>query len=121
MFKAQCHCGKVRLSSPKFPTEITRCNCSICNRLGALWAYYPENTVSIDVESLLTYTWGEKKIKFHRCGICGCTTHYSSVEDNGFAQIAINTRMSEYEQIKSIHIRDFDGADTWKYLDTQNT
>ncbi len=120
MLKAQCHCGDVKLSTPDLPSDITRCNCSICNRIGAVWAYYPANTVTIEAKALSTYEWGQKTMQFHRCNKCGCTTHYTSVEDNGYKQIAINTKMSEPDQIKSILIRDFDGADTWQYLDSKN-
>ena len=40
MIDVACHCGAVRLTVPRAPVEVTECNCSICRRLGARWAYY---------------------------------------------------------------------------------
>ena len=34
-----CHCGAVRWRFEGVPTSATSCNCSICRRHGALWAY----------------------------------------------------------------------------------
>ena len=42
MLESSCHCGAVTIAiavdTP--PAEVTSCNCSICRRLGSLWAYY---------------------------------------------------------------------------------
>ena len=34
-----CHCGAVRWRFEGAPESATSCNCSICRRHGALWAY----------------------------------------------------------------------------------
>jgi hypothetical protein len=31
-----CHGGRIRLQVPKSPDTLTRCNCSVCHRYGAL-------------------------------------------------------------------------------------
>lgn len=76
IFKAQCHCGNIKLLAKSIPATLTSCNCSICNRYGALWAYYKSEDVKISIESrsASAYTW-DKKIEFHHCSICGCVTH----------------------------------------------
>jgi hypothetical protein len=101
------------------PSSLTSCNCSICNRLGALWAYYDLENVKIfsGDKPENTYLWGEKTITYHRCGECGCTTHYTATESDGSRRIAINCRMSPPSKISNILIREFDGLVTWKYLD----
>ena len=38
-FEVECHCGNLRLCASREPDDLTQCNCSICRRLGALWAY----------------------------------------------------------------------------------
>ncbi len=43
-----CHCGQVRVEATRAPDEVTHCNCSICKRLGALWAYYHPDEVRIE-------------------------------------------------------------------------
>src|SRR5450759_179867 len=44
---ASCHCGAVHLAIDAPPETLTECNCSICRRYGALWAYYSPKQVRI--------------------------------------------------------------------------
>ena len=50
MLTATCHCGNVRITVPRKPRRLTSCNCSICHRLGSLWAYYPAGNVKIEAK-----------------------------------------------------------------------
>ena len=119
MFVVKCHCENLKLVANKAPSSITSCNCSICNRLGALWAYYDLKNVEIlsTGKPIDTYSWGEKTITYHRCGECGCTTHYTATESDGSELIAINCRMASLSEVSNIPVRAFDGLGTWKYLD----
>jgi hypothetical protein len=69
--QGRCHCGGVTLSVPGPPAEVTQCGCSICRRIGALWAYYPVGQVAIRGETH-DYVWGRRYITFRRCAQCGC-------------------------------------------------
>ncbi len=118
--KGSCHCGRVKFEVEVPDTvNVSRCNCSICNRLGALWAYYDEGNVevTVGVKTKSTYSWGEKTMLFHRCNECGCTTHYTAAEDDGRELIAVNCRMAELSDVSKIPVREFDGLFTWKYMD----
>ena len=86
---------------------------------GSLWAYYDRENVKLisGDKPKNTYSWGEKTITYHRCGECGCTTHYTATEADGSELIAINCRMAQSSDISNIPIREFDGLITWKYLD----
>lgn len=119
MFETECHCGNLRLRVNRRPGSITRCNCSICDRLGALWAYYDAADVDIlrGERPEATYAWGEKTMLYHRCGECGCTTHYTATGDDGTETVAVNCRMAAPGDIDGIPVRDFDGLKTWRYLD----
>ena len=119
MFSVACHCGNLKLVASEPPSEITSCNCSICHRLGALWAYYDEADVKVTIGDAPenTYSWGEKTITYHRCGTCGCTTHYTATEVDGNELIAINCRMAQLPDVSEIPVRKFDGLITWRYLD----
>src|SRR4051812_9445759 len=59
--KGSCHCGRVSVEVQRAPTEVTSCNCSICRRLGTLWAYYAPADVRV-VGETATYQWGDKTI-----------------------------------------------------------
>ena len=84
MIEAACHCGAVRLKAPQ-PTEVTECNCSICRRTGALWAYYrgddQANLLSRpDPSATDTYVWGDRMLALHHCRHCRCATHVDAVD-----------------------------------------
>jgi hypothetical protein len=119
MCEASCHCGNITLKLKSLPTTLTECNCSICNRVGALWAYYSADEVEVSWsrKAPTPYVWGKKKLIFHHCPICGNTTHDTSTDKSSVQKITVNARMMSPEEIKGIKIRKFDGANTWKYLD----
>ena len=119
MISGKCHCGNVSLQVPEPPDSLTSCNCSICNRVGALWAYYPIVAVKIYCEREETsgYSWGDKTIVFHHCSGCGCITHYLPHQNSGRDSMAVNFRMMDLSLIEPIPVRKFDGADTWSVID----
>ncbi len=112
MKSASCHCGAICIEFDEYPESLTECNCSICHRLGVLWAYYTQQQVRVICSpgSISTYVWGDKCIEFCHCKTCGCVTHYTSVEKNDDSRIAINARIMRLEEVSSISIRKFDGA-----------
>lgn len=119
MLTAECHCGNIRLAAGEMPESLTSCNCSYCYRLGALWAYYDLKDVDIETDhgAVDEYRWGEQTITYHRCADCGCTTHYTTLDEDGSELIAINCRMAPATAIADIPVRVFDGLVSWKYLD----
>jgi len=121
MTEVTCHCGAVRLTVPRPPDEVTECNCSVCRRLGARWAYYAPTEVRVaQVGSTQPYVWGERMMAFHRCRRCGCVTHWQSLSA-ARPRMAINARMIDDMDWASVNIRHFDGARSWSYLDPSRT
>jgi len=118
MLEGSCHCGAVKIEVANAPTEVTSCNCSICRRLGTLWAYYPTGDVKI-TGATATYRWGDKTIDFHHCASCGCTTHWSPLPNRGNEdRMGINSRLLPPGVLAGARVRRLDGAsDDWKYLD----
>jgi len=119
MLKASCHCGAVRIEATRRTPTVTECNCSVCRRYGARWAYYTRKTARlVDGEhALIGYRWGDESIEFCHCKTCGCLTHYESTEKSEDSRFAINARMFSPEDIEGVRVRHFDGALSWKYLD----
>jgi hypothetical protein len=119
MMRATCHCGAVVIEADRRPRAVTACNCSICRRLGAQWAYYTRKSARIvrGATKLKAYAWGDKVIEFFHCKTCGCATHYESIEKNPAGRFAINSCCFALEDVADIRVRHFDGAYTWKYLD----
>ena len=112
-----CHCGAVKLSIATAPAQVTSCNCSICHRLGTLWAYYAPADVRITGPTA-TYCWSDKTIDFHHCATCGCTTHWSPRDNRDQDRMGINARLLARDVLAAARVRRLDGAsDNWKYLD----
>jgi hypothetical protein len=117
MVEASCHCGAVRLEVASAPREVTECNCSICRRLGARWAYYSPTEVTLPkAGATQPYVWGDRMLAFHRCRSCGVATHWQSL-DGSKDRMAINARAMDGLDWDRITVRQFDGANTWEYVD----
>ena len=116
--RGTCHCGAVTVEVPSAPPQVTSCNCSICRRLGTLWAYYEPTDVKITGPTT-TYQWGDKTIDFHHCTTCGCTTHWSPIANQrDVKRMGINARLLSPEVIAAARVRRLDGAsENWTYLD----
>jgi hypothetical protein len=112
MQTAACHCGAVSIEFASAPESVTACNCSICHRLGVLWAYYTQSQVNVicTPDAIAGYIWGDKCIEFFHCTTCGCVTHYVDIDKNEEYGIAINARLMRPEEIATLPVREFDGA-----------
>ncbi len=113
-----CHCGDVRFELSESPKFLVDCNCSICRRLGALWAHVPIESVQIvaSKDATLKYIQGSKTLATHSCATCGCTTHWENLQPDGNI-MAVNFRMCDAGTIENYQIRKFDGAETWQFID----
>jgi hypothetical protein len=111
MIESSCHCGAVKLEIQAAPEEVNDCNCSICRRYGALWAYYSPAHVRIIAtkRAMDCYLWGEKSIEFHRCQNCGCVTHWAAV-DKRVDRMGVNARLMAPEILTAARMRRSDGA-----------
>jgi hypothetical protein len=98
---------------------VTSCNCSICRRYGALWAYYRASSVQIQAPKggLSSYSWRRKIRAYFRCNTCGCITHYKYRKKWGSGTVAINATNFEAQVLQGVRVRKLDGASTWKYLE----
>ena len=92
---AACHCGDVVMRLSTQPSEIFECNCTICRKLGVLWAYYPCDDVVFEkgADSTDSYIWNKKWLEFHRCSRCGCPTHWIATDPNFRERMGVNARL----------------------------
>lgn len=107
-----CHCGNVEIETQFDAKEVVHCNCSICRRYAAAWAYYDVGDVSIRChkEASVYYLWGDKEVAFHRCNLCGCLTHYKTTEKCDVNKMAVNMRLAASEVLADLPMRRVDGA-----------
>jgi hypothetical protein len=111
MIEASCHCGAVRFAVESAPDEVNDCNCSICRRYGALWAYYKSSEVRFAAENQATdvYMWGARELEFQRCRTCGCVTHWAPV-DGSSQRMGVNARLMPPEVVAATPVFHGDGA-----------
>jgi hypothetical protein len=110
---ARCHCGLVALRVPRVPATVFECNCSICRRLGALWAYFDPAyvTVTRGADTASRYVWGERTVEFRFCGTCGCCTHWSPLTDE-YDVMGVNARLIDALRPVDTTVRGMDNAAT---------
>ena len=96
---------------PAAPGHVSSCNCSICRRTGALWAYYRPDEVRIHASDGATapYVWGDQCLALHHCNTCGCITHWENLMPEG-DRMGINARLLEEFDAEKAERKFVDGA-----------
>jgi len=76
----QCHCGAVRFEAvlPKGLASARRCNCSYCEKRGAVavTAMHDGLTILTGEEQLATYHFNTGVAEHYFCANCGIYTHH---------------------------------------------
>lgn len=121
-YSTSCHCGAVTIGMQRPIRKLTQCNCSICRRYGALWAYQQRKAIRVTDKKgcLRSYRWGKGTLDFFHCAVCGCITHYHHVirRNDASDMSAVNMRnIDDPARISGLPIRILDGAATWKVLE----
>ena len=121
IIKGSCHCGDTYwlLSGP--PGSITACNCTLCVRYGALWAYdYEGERVSLhgQVSSYTRVGKTDPTLEIKFCHRCACVLSWRGlrVDAIGRRRMAVNIRLAPAEAVASLPIDHFDGLDTFEDL-----
>ena len=114
-----CHCQAVKWSLNGPVDGITGCNCTVCSRYGALWAYgYEAEEINVTGETK-TYARGRQNLSFHFCSHCGCVAYWrlNKTDENGKRRIAVNIRLvDDPKKVSALPIDHFDGLDTFEDL-----
>jgi hypothetical protein len=90
--KLTCHCAAVELEVdlPDGIVDPHRCDCSICNRKGAIVASVPLSGLRVlkGKSILCLYQFDSKEAEHYFCSICGIYTHHKRRSNPG--QYGIN-------------------------------
>lgn len=111
----QCHCGNVCVINARAPDYLNDCNCSLCRRLGALWAYYPSSEVEISGETIgyVREDLSEPAVAVHHCPKCGTATHWIPLSEAPYDRMAVNARLFDETAIDGVEIKYPDGR-SWE-------
>lgn len=115
MIELSCHCGQVRIEIDEQPAYVNECNCSLCCKSGARWAYFKPAEVRV-AGATRGYRRTDKadpSAEVHFCGDCGTTTHFvlteSAIARFGDALTGINMRLADERDLAGIELRYPDG------------
>lgn len=77
-WSGSCHCGAVRFTVEAESVEVTRCDCSLCRRKGALMTQVPQSGLTIDAgeADLTLYQWNTGVARHYFCRHCGIYTFH---------------------------------------------
>jgi hypothetical protein len=110
-----CLCGQVRVMPARRPDFINECNCTLCEKSGARWAYFHPSEVAIE-GATTGYSRADKEdpaAEVHFCETCGSTTHFvltqSAVAKFGDVQMGVNMRLADEADLAGIELRYPDG------------
>jgi hypothetical protein len=113
--KISCLCGQVRIQMPKRPDFIHECNCTLCSKSGARWAYFHPAEVVIEgaTKGFVRDDKDEPAAEIRFCEHCGVTTHFvltpSAVAKFGNVQMGVNVRLAEDADLAGVELRFPDG------------
>ena len=121
MFDGSCHCGALRFRVTRCDEGATACNCTICRRYGALWAYDWEGEGIVVAGPTTAHVRGGESgghIGFHFCPTCGCVAWWQALraDADGRRRIAVNVRLADPEAVARMPIDPFDGLHTFTDL-----
>ena len=116
-----CHCGKCGWRLLGDPGSITACNCTLCRRYGALWAYGYENetvTVTGPTGSYRRVELENPHLEVLFCTACACVLAWRGLHlyDDGRRRMAVNVRLAAPEDVLDLRIDQFDGLDRFEDL-----
>src|SRR5437764_15015389 len=89
-----CHCGEIRFEVTADITSAMSCNCSICQKRGALWVFVAPESFALraGLEDLKDYQFGKKSIHHLFCPQCGEGAFSRGTAPSGKEMIAISAR-----------------------------
>lgn len=128
---ASCHCGATRITLPAHPTEAKTCNCSFCQRTGAVWAYFKAGELTfLSQDGEATYSPTGLN-NHHFCTTCGMQTWGDSPDwasmynadgtpRNGDAKAmpteriyAVNLNLVDDLDWSAVSVEQMDGRNNW--------
>jgi hypothetical protein len=106
-----CHCGQVRYDVDVSLDGLVTCNCSICQKRGAILAFVPESAFHLlsGREALTDYQFNTKTIHHLFCSTCGVASFSNGRKPDGTPMVAVNVRCLDGVDAAALKPTLFDG------------
>jgi len=110
-YKGSCHCGKIAYEVEGELKTVMSCNCSLCEKKGALLWFVPRGQFKLltPESGAATYTFNKHVIKHRFCETCGIHPFAYGVDPKGNEMAAINLRCVDGIDLGALHPQKFDG------------
>ena len=115
MLNLKCLCGQIQIGLQRRPDFINECNCTLCSKTGARWAYFHPSEVSVEGD-VAGYRRSDKDVpnaQVQFCPTCGSTTHFvlteSAVSKFGNSLMGVNMWLASAADRSGIELRYPDG------------
>jgi hypothetical protein len=110
-FQGACHCGAVAYSVELDLAGALKCNCSICTKLGAVWAFAPRSqfTLKKSGDTAGDYQFGKKQLHHRFCKACGVESYAEGKMPDGTPSVGINLRCVEGVDVDKLSPKLWDG------------
>lgn len=115
MIKLSCLCGAVQIDVASTPEYIHECNCALCRKSGARWAYLHPSEVRVEgpTSGYSRQDKDEAAADLRFCRTCGSTTHFAltagAVAKFGNTMMGVNMRLADESELGGIELRFPDG------------
>lgn len=113
-----CHCGAVKYEVEIDASSGTRCNCSICTKIGQLGSMVkPASFRLLTSEGKLSfYEWGHKVAKRYFCKTCGVHVYGAvHLEQLGGDFVSVNLSTLDDVDPADVRVAHWDGRhDNWQ-------
>jgi hypothetical protein len=106
-----CHCGEVRFEVTADVDNVVSCNCSICQKRGALWTFVaPEQfALRAGADDMKDYQFGKKAVHHFFCAQCGVGAFSRGAAPSGKDMVAVNVRCLDDVDVAALIPKSFDG------------
>jgi hypothetical protein len=124
VLSGSCHCGATGWTLVGDPGSITACNCTLCHRYGALWAYdYEGERVAVAGDTRPYRRLGKEApaLEMLFCSTCAGVLAWRGLkpEQDGRTRMAVNVRLAPLDAVADLAIDHFDGADRFEDLQSR--
>jgi len=110
-YKGSCHCGRIAFEVEGTLAGAMTCNCSMCERKGAVMWFVPREKLKLLTpdKDASTYLFNKHAVKHRYCAVCGIHPFGEGTDPKGVRTAAVNIRCLEGIELEKIPTTHYDG------------